>query len=50
MNQQLQEVIFAAACEHHRELIDAMPIDSTDREAYAEGLADGVAFVLNGKH
>jgi hypothetical protein len=47
MNLELQEAIFAAACERHRELINAMPPDSAERGSYVEGLSDGVAFILN---
>jgi hypothetical protein len=46
MNQQLQEAVFAAACDHHRELLAAMP-EGTEKDSYIEGLSDGVSFILN---
>jgi hypothetical protein len=46
VDQEAATTIFVAACEKNQATIDAMPIDSVEREAYAEGLSDGVHFVL----
>jgi len=49
MNFDQEVVVFEAACEHHSATIEELPHDSAEREAYAEGLADGVHFALNAK-
>jgi hypothetical protein len=40
------EKIFVAACEAYKNTIDSLPLDSAGREAYADGLSDGVRFAL----
>jgi hypothetical protein len=41
-----ETAVFVGACEANQTTIHAMPLDSPAREAYAEGLADGVRFVI----
>ncbi|HEY2476806.1 MAG TPA: hypothetical protein VGI19_18640 [Candidatus Cybelea sp.] len=41
--------IFVAACEANQDTIDTLPIDHPLRNAYVEGLADGVRFARNGR-
>ena len=42
----LFEKIFVAACEAYKNTIDSLPLNSEKREAYADGLSDGVKFAL----
>ena len=49
MDIEKETAVFEAACENHAATIEKMPHDSAEREAYAEGLADGVHFALNAK-
>lgn len=41
-----EAAVFALACETYKNTIDQLPTDSPEREAYVEGLADGVKFMF----
>lgn len=34
---------FEAAVDRHRTIIESMPVNSPERDAYIEGLADGIS-------
>jgi hypothetical protein len=45
MTEAQQAQVFGAACDHYSRQLDSLP--EVKREAYIEGMADGVRYALN---